>query len=703
MKKYIKYASVVLLSSLILISCDDEDVTAPGKYGVAEAPASGTLKAIAQERGIKIGNTLSYSDMSNQSKLDLLAKEFDNVTFEYEMKHGAIVGDDGSLNWTRADAMVAWAKNNGLSVYGHALAWHQNQNASYLTKIAAPPVTEFFGPNIVQNPAINDNIDGYAQLNPNSGGGCGMRIAHTDDGRNGTKGLYVDGTCDAITADDYWRVQIRAMLNSKMVAGGTYRVEFWIKSGAAGTVQLETREASGGNAQYKTFGVTTSWSKVSLDFTAVGSEDAIAFDLNNANHTVYWIDDVSVIQVLDGPPNIVENPTINDNIDGYAQLNPNPGGGCGPRISLTEDGRGGTSGLYVDGTCDAITADDYWRVQIRAMLNQKMKAGVDYTVEFWIKSGAAGTVQLETREASGGDAQYKTFNVTTDWSKITLVFTAKGTEDAIAFDLNNSNHTVYWIDDVSVREFFEASNDGPSDEDKAKIDNALQSWITAAVTHFKADVKAWDVVNEVMADGNSGLRTSANTEVNPDAKDFFFWTDFLGRDYGLKAFKYAEAADPSALLFINDYNLESNPAKLDSLIAYVGELKAKGAKIDGIGTQMHISDPKSYGPIREMFQKLAATGLLVKITELDIRSSSNGSETLSEVDGDFQAAMYEFVMKSYLEIVPKEQQYGVTIWGLNDGASWIKPSGIRKFFPLLWDDNFQRKPAYNAVYKSLGK
>ena len=702
MKKYIKFASTILLSALILMSCDDEDVTAPGKYNVADAPASGTLKALAQERGLKIGNTLSYSNLTDQAKLDLIAREFDNVTFEYEMKHGAIVNDNGDLNWTRADAMVAWAKNNGLAVYGHALAWHQNQNATYLKKIAAPPVTEFFGPNIVQNPTINDNIDGYAQLNPNPAGGCGPRIA-LDEGRNATNGLYVDGTCDAITADDYWRVQVRAMLNSKMVAGGTYRVEFWIKSGAAGTVQLETREASGGDAQYKTFGVTTAWSKVSLDFTAKGTEDAIAFDLNNSNHTKYWIDDVSVIQVLDGPPNIVQNPTMEDNIDGYAQLNPNPAGGCGPRIAHTDDGRAGTKGLYIDGTCDAITADDYWRVQVRAMLNQKMQANVDYIVEFWIKSGAAGTVQLETREASGADAQYKTFDVTTDWTKITLAFTAKGTEDAIAFDVNNSNHTRYWIDDVSVKQYVAPNTDGPSDEDKAKIDNALQTWITACVNHFKADVRAWDVLNEAMADGNSGLRTSANSSADPEAKDIFFWTDFLGRDYGFKAFKYAEAADPSALLFINDYNLESNPAKVDSLIAYVNELKARGAKIDGIGTQMHISDPKSYGPIREMFQKLAATGLLVKITELDVRASANGKETLDEIDNDFQAAMYEFVIKSYLEIVPKEQQYGATIWGLNDGASWIKPSGTRKFFPLLWNDEYQRKPAYNAVYKSLGK
>lgn len=701
MKKYIKHASAILLGLLILTSCEDDNVNAPGKYSVADAPTSGTLKALAQAHGFRIGNTLSYSDLNNEQKLELIKKEFDNVTFGYEMKHGAIVKDDGSQDWSRADAMVVWAKNNGLAVYGHTLVWHQNQNATYLKKIAAPPVTEFLGPNIVQNANINDNIDGYAQLNPNPAGGCGSRIALVDAGRNGTKGLHIDGTCSEITADDYWRLQIRGMLKEKMVAGGTYRIEFWIKAKVAGTVQFETRDASGGDAQYKTFNATTDWSKITLEFTAKGTEDAIAFDLNNVNHTEYWIDDVSVVQILDGPPNIVQNPTINNNIDGYAQLNPNPTGGCGSRISHVEEGRNSTKGLYVDGTCSAVTADDYWRLQIRAMLYQKMQANVDYVVEFWIKSGAAGIVQIETREASGGDAQYKTVNVTTDWTKATLVFTAKGTEDAIAFDLNNANHTTYWIDDVSVKQYVAPNTGGPSDEDKAKIDNAMQTWITECVNHFKGDVHVWDVVNEPMADGKSGLRTSSNSDVDSEAKDIFFWSDFLGRDYALKAFQYAAAADPDALLFINDYNLESNPAKLDSLIVYVAELKAKGAKIDGIGTQMHISDPKSYGPIYDMFQKLAKTGLLIKISELDIKANVTGKETVTQIDLEYQAAMYQYIVKTYLELIPKEQQYGITVWGVNDGSSWLNKDDKKYFFPLLWDDNWVRKPAYNAVYKAL--
>lgn len=703
MKKYVKYISVaILLGTLILTSCKEDHVTAPDKYRVPEAPASGTLKALAQARSLKIGNTLSYKDLSNQSKLDLLKREFDNVTFEYEMKHGSVVKDDGTMDWSNADAMMAWAKNNSLPVYGHVLVWHQNQNATYLKTIAAPPVSEYRGPNMVTNPTMDENIDDFQQMNPGTTGACGPRIELSDDGRNGTKCLYVDGTCDAITADDYWRVQIATTLSGDMLQDNTYRVEFWIKAEVAGNIQFEIRggNAGGDGVRYiAPIAVTTDWTKISIEHTALGSETGVVtFDLNNANHTKYWIDDMDVYQFSDRPFNIVQNPTIDDNLDGYAQINPNPTGGCGPRIELSDDGRNGTKCLYVDGTCDAITADDYWRVQVRAMFNRKMTKDVDYVVKFWIKAKVAGTVQLETREASGGDPQYKTFPATADWSEVTLMFTAIGTEDAICFDLNNANHTEYWVDDVSVSEYVaDTGGDGPSEEDIAKIDNEMQSWITECVNHFKGDVKAWEVVNEPLVESGA-LRTGANSS---DGTDIFYWSDFLGRDYALKAFKYAEAADPSALLFINEYNLELHPEKLDSLIAYVTELKKKGAKIDGIGTQMHIANPKDYGPVRESFEKLAKTGLLIKITELDVKASQNGKEELAQIDAEFQAAAYEYILKTYLEVIPKEQQYGITIWGINDGDSWIKPQSSRYFFPLLWDDNLNRKISYDAVYKTL--
>jgi endo-1,4-beta-xylanase len=229
----------------------------------------------------------------------------------------------------------------------------------------------------------------------------------------------------------------------------------------------------------------------------------------------------------------------------------------------------------------------------------------------------------------------------------------------------------------------------------------MNDFITKTVTHYKGKVKAWDVVNEPMADGNGALRTSSNTSITGTPTDVFFWSNYLGRDWALKAFNYAAAADPNATLFINDYNLENNPTKLDSLIAYVGQLKAKGAKVDGIGTQMHSSWTTSYANIDNMFKKLAATGLKVRVSELDVRMNPNlkAGFVLDAQFASYQAEMYRYIVKSYMTNVPVAQQAGITIWGVTDDTSWLSNNG--RDFPLLFNKDYTKKPAYSSVLQTL--
>jgi endo-1,4-beta-xylanase len=174
----------------------------------------------------------------------------------------------------------------------------------------------------------------------------------------------------------------------------------------------------------------------------------------------------------------------------------------------------------------------------------------------------------------------------------------------------------------------------------------------------------------------------------------------MGRDFALKAFLYAREADPAADLYINDYGLESSNAKLDSTIAYVNELKAKGAKINGIGTQMHINWNTSRAGIDNMMQKLAATGLKVRVSELDVRAvMTSAAGTLTPQLSSYQAEMYKYVVQSYIKHVPTAQRAGITVWGVNDRNSWLSNGG--KEFPLLYDDNYQKKPAYGAFLMGL--
>lgn len=545
MTRKIKTPLICCFTVLVILFCsckksNDSTGTTPPPTPVppAVSDTSGVLKDAAD---FDIGFAVDYSPfMNNSAYRAVVAREADNVTFGYNMKHGAIVKDNGSFDFTNADAMYNTATAAGLKVYGHTLVWHENQNATYLNSLTAGSANDA-APDILMNGGFETN----------SGGNF-----------------------------------------------SNWSVYNW--NGATFSVGSGTDEVHSGSASLKI-------------------------------------------------------------------VNPNN------------------------------FPTDQWKVQIASDLF-KTTVGTSYKVSFWIKSSAAsGSGRLSTQPT----AQYQSdFSTSTGWQQITWTFAAKDTETRILFDMAAVSNT-YFIDDVTVRD---ATPVVPADGSKvaAAVDSAMSKFIRAMLTHYAGKVKAWDVVNEPMADGNSGLRTSANTPAS-NATDRFFWSDYLGRDYALKAFKYAKAADPNALLFINDYNLEYNSAKLDSLINYVSELKRKGAQIDGIGTQMHISINTSKSGIDNMFQKLAATGLKIRVSELDVRINPNNSAGFVPTSALFstQADMYKYVVQSFLKNVPASQRYGITVWGVNDGGSWIITSQKQTDYPLLFDDNFKKKPAYYSFLLGL--
>ena len=324
------------------------------------------------------------------------------------------------------------------------------------------------------------------------------------------------------------------------------------------------------------------------------------------------------------------------------------------------------------------------------------EVGKQYIVSYWVKAlSSGGSIRLST----GPTAQYQgDQNITNEWSQISWTITANSTQTRILFDMGLVANT-YFIDDVSVKEIGTAQ---PGGQVSVKLDQALGNFITTTVTRYKGKVKAWDVVNEMFA-GDGNIRNNSNTPNT--ASDVFVWSHYLGRDFGLKAFNYAKAADPDALLFINDYNLESQPVKLDSLIAYVKEIKARGAVVDGIGTQMHITHDANTTNIDAMFTKMAATGLKVRISELDVRVNANNYFSASRpVTADsytLQAKMYKYVVQSFYKNVPVGQRYGITVWGVGDADSWLGvPQGVYDF-PMLWDGDYKKKPAYDSFLQGL--
>lgn len=446
-----------------------------------------------------------------------------------------------------------------------------------------------------------------------------------------------------------------------------------------------------------------------MDFTQTDALVAAVGNLDIFGHVLGWHSQQNGTYLrnfagitLPSATELLSNPGFESDMSGWNVFNTgNPGGSSSFTItSAAGEVHGGSKAMKV--LVDKDYPNSQWRVQL-ASDAIAMENGKSYTAKFWIRaSNANGSVRMSLNpDNSASPSSYQgDQTVGTSWTQLIFNFTKTATVPTrIVFDLGQRGNT-YFIDDVSLTEVIAAPS-GP--QIATKVDQALNTYITALVGRYKNKVKAWDVVNELFTDDGS-IRNNANSPapvVNGLPRtDWFVWSEYLGRDFALKAFQYAAAADPSATLYINDYGLESNARKLDSLIKFVGELKGKGAKVDGIGTQMHIAWNTSYDGIDKMFQKLAATGLKIRISELDVKSvNGSAAGTSTPLNNGYQAAMVKYVVGSYLKYIPKAQQAGITVWGVTDKDSWLYNNG--KEFALLYDVNYNKKPAYGAFLQAL--
>lgn len=272
------------------------------------------------------------------------------------------------------------------------------------------------------------------------------------------------------------------------------------------------------------------------------------------------------------------------------------------------------------------------------------------------------------------------------WKVYTWDVTVNEVNPQIKLHFNGEG--TYITDNIKVEELSTSSTLNNAEIAK-NVDASLKAWIQGTMGHFKT-VKSWDAVNEVYTDGKPTIRTGSSTG------DTYYWASYLGRGYIAKTFNYAKEACPDCELFINDYNLEYSTAKLDSVIGLVKELQAQKVPISGIGSQMHMSINTSTDAITNMFKKLAATGLKVRISELDISLNPNNTTGFAPTKAlyDAQATMFKFVVKAYLDNVPAVQRHGITVWGISDKDSWITPTFNRPDYPLMWDKDFKKKSAY---------
>ncbi|MYS77003.1 1,4-beta-xylanase [Streptomyces sp. SID5926] len=197
---------------------------------------------------------------------------------------------------------------------------------------------------------------------------------------------------------------------------------------------------------------------------------------------------------------------------------------------------------------------------------------------------------------------------------------------------------------------------------------AMIDHINGVMAHYKGKIVQWDVVNEAFADGSSGARRDSNLQRS-------------GNDWIEVAFRTARAADPSAKLCYNDYNVENwTWAKTQAMYNMVRDFKQRGVPIDCVGFQSHFNSGSPYDSnFRTTLQNFAALGVDVAITELDIQGAP--ASTYANVTNDCLAV---------------SRCLGITVWGVRDSDSWRSEQT-----PLLFNDNGSKKAAYTAVLDML--
>ena len=373
-----------------------------------------------------------------------------------------------------------------------------------------------------------------------------------------------------------------------------------------------------------------------------------------------------------------------------------------------------------------------WDVQFLAMENIFVEKDKTYKMTMTVKGSAEGKLHSKLGDWSNGE--YPDIPFTTEWQDVTVEY--KGIVESSFFMLQCGDFVGdIYIKNIKFEGYKGATVPLTKEEMHDTLVYAMDKWIKGMMEACDGKVKAWDLVNEAISGGGDDGQgnyllqhsTAYNPSGNPDATwdvggDNFYWQDYMGDlEYVRQACRLARTYGPKDVkLFINDYNLESDwddNKKVKSLINWIKKWEADGVtKIDGIGTQMHISCyedanlmKSAKDHITKMFELMAASGKLVRVSEMDmgyVRGSNKwgGSIKTSQVTEEEHKKMadfYEWIFKEVCRIVPPEQQWGICQWCTTDAPD--TPSMWRRNEPVgIWDLNYYRKHVYAGFVRGLG-
>ena len=560
------------------------------------------------------------------------------------------------------------------------------------------------------------------------------------DGSRGAKISSKGGYSDA------WESQFWIVANEALPEGTKCHVKFDYKAdgGCVGT-SVDT-QAHFGPGEYQHWACagspkfTDDWQTYDKEFTVDGSMagangmKSIAFNMSpNTSAGNYYIDNVTLEvekeKSASGPVKFMQNLITNGDMEGddvscFFTTEPSTGG---PHASTIEAGAGkdGSRGIVIQSE-DNPSQD--WDTQFFIRLPETLPAGTPIHVEFDYRSDIEGGADTQAHNEPGAYMIWHCIGSPTfkpEWQHFSIDASVEADMDnmrTVAFNLaKNKKKTKFYFDNIVFQVEKESTGGGipqTAQEKKDTLTYAMDKWIHGMMDACKDDdgnmlVKTWEVANEAIG-ANGQLQHG-----KADDTDNFFWQDYLGDlDYVRTVVKLARQYGGDDLtLFVNDYNLEydwdaSGNKKLESLISWINKWESDGkTKIDGIGSQMHVScyaDPAELAKRKELiinsFKMMAATGKLIRISELDmgyVDANGNAVKTvdMTEAQHHEMADFYKWIIQQYKANIPAAQQWGITLWCATDAPA---NSGWRPGEPVgIWDQNYYRKHVYAGVADGL--
>ena len=721
-----KQILVSALGAMLLASCADHfdqnfETVRPDKeaqYGYLEQYDA--LKEYIKDRPnfhLGIGTAV---DEYNKKELvyALTNSNFNETVAGNAMKMSSCVADDGSMNFDKVSEYVKNATDAGLSVYGHTLAWHAQQPNKYLKRLIADK----------ELPPAGDNP--------------GLIITSGDPKAN------------------TWDYEIYYDLDEPLKAGKTYEISLNVRGTNPGTIDFWPGKKDGSATQYGAGSFTVAESAVDnkVTFTPNADIDRMRFCFGKVGGTLYF--DNFVLKEKGSDHNIAVNSTFDeDDISHWTQVPwvpisykiGNVAGAAAIDIENEVHKQTYTDGPFpfyamgceppvVNGAIHFVPTGDWSQFFVMPSSNNTLSEEGNYVVYLDL-SASKDASGVELTMQNGWDAnsnQQITVKVPVSAGRHTVKLPmpniAGGNYDII-LKPQTADATLD-VHSVKVCQVKKSNTKPLTDKEKKEIlTPVLQNWIYGMMEATEGKVKAWDVVNESISgkdiDGDGYYEpwsvTRGTVESADEAKNNFYWQDYLGDlDYvrtavaaARKGFADAGGNPEELKLFINDYNLETaygQNKKLKSLIHWIEEWEKDGVtKIDGIGSQMHVTcsmDPAKQKENEEayvnMLNLMVGSQKLVRISELDmgLEVKKDGKDILvnttdmTEEQHKAMRAYYEFIVKKYLEIVPKEQQWGICQWCATDSPA---NSGWRPGLPVgLWDLDYYRKHTYGGFAAGLG-